>query len=117
MEQFVFFCVKDSVAAVKMESSWEGVLEDADGVAFASCEDVFEGGPSFGPGDGGGVGYASCPDCVFACHSARKLSKPLMLGRSHWYVIGCGDCGVLFSTCSSISAELAIYNLGQGGLS
>jgi hypothetical protein len=41
----------------------------------------------------------------------RKLSKPFTFGRSHWYVIGWGDCGVRFKTCSRISAEFAISML------
>ena len=74
IEQFVFFCVNDSVAAVKIESSCIGDVddsrplpmasapEDADGMALGSEEDVFSAGPSSVPGEGGGVGYASCAD-------------------------------------------------------
>lgn len=102
IEQLVFFCVKDSVAAVKMESSCVGAVaprllpmasapEDAEGIALGSEEDVLRAGPLSGPGDGGGVGYASCPACDLDCHMERKLSKPLTFGRSHWYVIGCVD--------------------------
>ena len=32
MVQFVFLRVKDSVAAVKMEISWAGLLDDEEGV-------------------------------------------------------------------------------------
>ena len=124
MEQFVFFCVKDSVAAVKMESSWMGAWasrlafmasapEEAEGMALGSEEEVFRAGPLSVPGDGGGVGYASWPSCDLDCHMERKLSKPLTFGRSHWYVMGCGDWGVRERTCSSISAELAICLGGQ----
>jgi hypothetical protein len=87
--------------------------EDAEGMALGSDEDVLKAGLLSVPGDGGGVGYASCPDCDLDCHMERKLSKPLTFGRSHWYVMGCGDCGVRESTCSRISAELAICFHGQ----
>ena len=81
----MFLWVKDSVAAVKIESSCMGV----EGMALGSEEDMFSAGPSSVPGEGGGVGYASCPgDCDFDCHMERKLSKPLTFGRSHWYVMG-----------------------------
>lgn len=46
MEQLVFFCVKDSVAAVKMDISCFGPVGVLDGL------------PSV-PGEGGGVGYVS----------------------------------------------------------
>ena len=97
IEQFVFFCVKASVAAVKMEISWVGGEaafdmdlslpmasdpEDAEGMAFGSCEDVFSAGPFSVPGDGGGVGYASC-GCCFDCNTEKKLSRPLVFGSSH----------------------------------
>lgn len=74
MEQFVFFWVKDSVAAVKMESSWIGLSEEGAGAGVSSE-----------PGDGGGVGYASCLawDWDWACQSSRKVSRPLTFGRSH----------------------------------
>src|SRR5690349_9508901 len=91
MEQFVFFRVNDSVAAVKIDSSWMGDVveldvrflpmasapEEAEGIALGSWEEVFRAGPSSKPGEGGGVGYASWAweDCC-ACHRDRKLSKP-----------------------------------------
>jgi hypothetical protein len=58
---------------------------------LGSSEEVFSAGPPSGPGEGGGVGYASCPidDCAF--HNFRKLSNPFTFGRSHWYVIDVGD--------------------------
>jgi hypothetical protein len=70
MEQFVFFWVKDSVAAVKMESSVFGrpadrdlpiasAPEEAEGMAFGSEEEVLKAGPPSLLGEGGGVGYAS----------------------------------------------------------
>ena len=82
----MFFCVKDSVAAVKMESSCIGVValrllpmasapEDAEGMALGSEEDVLRAGPLSVPGDDG---------VDLDCHMERKLSKPLALGRSHW---------------------------------
>ena len=59
----MFFWEKDSVAAVKMETSWIGEFDaselEADGVAFGSFEDMFSAGPLSVPGEGGGVGYAS----------------------------------------------------------
>lgn len=101
----MFFCVNDSVAAVKIEISWIALLAEldarslliasapdvADGIALGSFEEVFNAGLSSGPGEGGGVGYASRPvdDCAF--HSFRKLSNPFTFGRSHWYVIGVSD--------------------------
>ena len=54
IEQFVFFCVKASVAAVKIDSSCE----------FAPAVDALS-------------------DEAFSSHVVRKLSKPLMFGRSH----------------------------------
>lgn len=55
MLQLVFFCEKDSVAAMKMETSWEGREgEGGEGMAFGSWELVVEAAP--GDGDGGGVG-------------------------------------------------------------
>lgn len=72
MEQFVFFCVKDSVAAVKRESS---ILGDVDSVEFS---------PS-APGEGGGVGYALPGDFADeAFQVERKLSRPLVLGTRNW---------------------------------
>lgn len=97
MEQFVFFWVKDSVAAVKMESSWMGFSEEEG-----------EAGDSSEPGEGGGVGYADCWAWDWACHNARKVSSPLTLGRSHWYVMGFEDGGVSLRTCSRILDEFAI---------
>lgn len=98
IEQFVFFCVNVSVAAVNIESSICGVAslrsfpiasapEGADGIAFGSCDEVFKAGPLSLPGDGGGVGYALWPEDL-DCHTERKLSKPLAFGRRNWYVIG-----------------------------
>jgi len=43
MEQFVFFCAKDSVAAVKIESSNLGA-DEAEVVVFESWEKVFSAG-------------------------------------------------------------------------
>lgn len=96
IEQFVFFCVNASVAAVKIEISCSGAdaevelplpmasaPEDADGMAFGSCDDVFSAGPSSVPGEGGGVGYASWPEDDRACQMERKLSRPLTFGSSH----------------------------------
>ena len=72
MLQLVFFCVNDSVAAVKIESSMSGMSEvawdepaasapdEAGGIALGSCEDVFNAGPLSLSGEGGGVGYAFC---------------------------------------------------------
>jgi hypothetical protein len=79
MEQFVFFRVKASVAAVNIESSCCGSE-----VGF--WEDVLSAGPSSVPGEGGGVGYASC--CWVweerDSQTERKFSRPRTLGRSHW---------------------------------
>ena len=75
IEQFVFFRVKASVAAVNIESSCCGSEveleeerslpiaskpDEAEGMAFGSWEDELSVGPSSVPGEGGGVGYASC---------------------------------------------------------
>ena len=70
MLQLVFFCVNDSVAAVKIESSMSGMSqvardepsapEEAEGIALGPCEGVFNAGPLPLSGEGGGVGYASC---------------------------------------------------------
>lgn len=101
----MFFWEKDSVAAVKIETSCLG----DDGELDASvCEDAFEADSLSGPGEGGGVGYASWPEWDLDCQVERKLSSPLTFGRSHWYVIGRGEVGGRERTCSSISAELAI---------
>ena len=97
IEQLVFFCVKVSVAAVKMDISCTGpfepaalrslliasVLELAEGMALGSSVEVFKAGPLSAPGDGGGVGYASRPEDDLEFHILRKLSKPLTFGRSH----------------------------------
>ena len=75
IEQLVFFWVNDSVAAVKMEISCTGAFKPAalrslpiasapdvvKGVALGSSDEVFSAGLSSTPGEGGGVGYASCP--------------------------------------------------------
>lgn len=76
--------------------------------------ELVDAGASSVPGEGGGVGYASCSADGFASHSARKLSSPRTLGRSHWYVIGCEDCGAFWSTCCSISDEFAIWGVHLG---
>lgn len=99
MEQFVFFCVNVSVAAVKIESSMFGVdpdvaepplsfamasaPEDAEGMALGSCEDVFSAGPSSLLGEDGGVGYAFCAEALDS-QTERKLSRPLTFGRRNW---------------------------------
>lgn len=90
---------------MKIETSCLG----SDGEPDASVwKDAFEADPLSGPGEGGGVGYASWPGWDLDCQVERKLSSPLTFGRSHWYVIGRGDGGGRERTCSSISAELAI---------
>lgn len=110
----MFFWEKDSVAAVKIETSCLG----DDGELDASvCEDAFEADSLSGPGEGGGVGYASWPEWDLDCQVERKLSSPLTFGRSHWYMIGRGEVGGRERTCSSISAELAIWLCGQQSLS
>lgn len=104
MLQFVFLRVKASVAAVKMDSSTSGdvvlcdVLVDEDdmastgltleGMALGSWEEVLRAGPpSFGFGEGGGVGGAFTlladvlDDDVWALWMERKFSRPLELGR------------------------------------
>lgn len=93
MEQFVFFWVKDSVAAVKMESSVLGR--------------VGLGSVAFSEGEEGGVGYAVWLE-DWACQTERKLSRPRTLGRSHWYVMGFSDFGGDERTCWRISDEFAI---------
>lgn len=60
IEQFVFFRVKASVAAVNIESSCCGSEVELEGMALGSWDDVLSAGPSPVPGEGGGVGYASC---------------------------------------------------------
>jgi hypothetical protein len=65
--QFVFFLLKDSVAAKKIDIScfcsfpplaldMLSAAEVADGIAFGSWLDVFNAGPLSLLGDGGGVG-------------------------------------------------------------
>lgn len=55
MLQLVFFWEKDSVAAMKIETSWVGVEgEGGEGMAFGSWELVF--GAVSEEGEGGGVG-------------------------------------------------------------
>lgn len=77
IEQFVFFCVKLSVAAVKMDNSWGfALVTDAPDVASL-------------PGEGGMVGCLSLP-MAWCSQMDKKLSNPLTFGRSHWYVIGWG---------------------------
>jgi hypothetical protein len=99
IEQFVFFCVNVSVAAVNIESSTLGPEdefdellslliasgpEEAEGMAFGSDDEVLRAGPPSVPGDGGGVGYASCLLDDSACQTDKKFSKPLMLGARNW---------------------------------
>lgn len=76
MLQFVFFCEKVSVAAMKMETSWfccwacllevddrdcdmASTPEVEEGIAFGSWDEVFSAGPESlaeREGEGGGVG-------------------------------------------------------------
>jgi hypothetical protein len=77
---------------------------------LGSSEEVFRAGLSSGVGEVGGVWYAVWLGAL-DCQTERKLSRPLALGRSHWYVIGCGDWGVDARTCSRMSDEFAIYRI------
>jgi hypothetical protein len=99
--QLVFFLLNDSVAAMKIEIScrWSpppealamlSAAEFAEGIAFGSWLDVFNAGPLSLLGEGGGVGYP-LGAAFEAFMTLKKFSKPLLFGRSHWYVIGRED--------------------------
>jgi hypothetical protein len=81
--------------------------EGADGIAFGSWDEVLSAGLSSTPGEGGGVGYP-CGPPPRAFITARKLSRPLTFGKSHWYMTFCGSSDRLLRTCSRISEEFAI---------
>ena len=77
-------------------------------MALGSEEEVFRAGPVScppGAGEGGGVGYALVPELPI---TLSMLSRPLLLGRSHWYVIGCGDAGESARMLDSTWSEAAI---------
>ena len=51
-------------------------------------------------------GYALVPELPI---TLSMLSRPLLLGRSHWYVIGCGDAGESDRMLERTWSEVAIY--------
>ena len=86
------------------------MLEVLEGISFGSSVDVMGAGSSVfsGLGEAGGVGGAANFPGLLSSKARKKFSSPLLFGTKKLYAIGCGACGGASSSCSRISAELAI---------